>query len=457
MPYQIEAERDMEEEEVRISVVDVYDLASEIGKEFEKIIDRTGAEAVTGLMPRVISALEYLEKLAMRHENTSAYIQELRASITHLENEKIGKAEDRQRYERELEDIEDRLREESHELVAMVARLQDENRKLSSSLAKTEGTLIHSNGATPEVDLKVVTQLQEVIESQREQLHKTEKEAHQKAADVENLKSQLEKVNHINRELRRRQRTSVSQMRSLIDERAELQAALQEESRAVSVLRQRLGLAQKENEDLSISSSDSQDLSNKLVYDRDDPNRPRFTMTELKEILYERNELKARVSDLEDELEMYRPRDQRPRSHILCPPLDEEEERRGEEEGGAGGSLLSSASSSFTLPTPPPSLSDPLSSPPLAGARTHAHARSQEVVEDEEEDDGEDNSDPPVQGPMPYEPDDAPWKKEESGIRKFFRRLFGEENTANTTHTTTTTTTGASTSPKRTLLSLHRP
>ena len=31
-------------------------------------------------------------------------------------------------------------------MVAMVARLQDENRKLSSSLAKTEGTLIHSNG-----------------------------------------------------------------------------------------------------------------------------------------------------------------------------------------------------------------------------------------------------------------------------------------------------------------------
>ena len=30
-------------------------------------------------------------------------------------------------------------------------------------------------------------------------------------------------------------------------------------------------------------------------------------MTELKEILYERNELKARVSDLEDELQMYRP------------------------------------------------------------------------------------------------------------------------------------------------------
>ncbi|KAK8731033.1 hypothetical protein OTU49_007765, partial [Cherax quadricarinatus] len=252
----------------------------------------------------------------------------------------------------ELEDIEERLREESHELVEMVSRLQDENRKLSSSLAKTEGNHIHSNGATPEIDLKVVTRLQEVIEAQREQLHKTENECHLKATELDNLKSQLEKVNHVNRELRRRQRTNATQMRSLIDERAELQAALQEETRAVTILRQRLGLAQKENEDLASSSTDSLDLTNKLVFDRDDPNRPRFTMTELKEILYERNELKARVSDLEDELEMYRPKDER-----------------------------------------------------------------QDAADDDDDDDDEE---PPVQGPMPYEPDDAPWKRGESGIRKFF-------------------------------------
>ncbi|XP_050732291.1 RILP-like protein homolog isoform X2 [Eriocheir sinensis] len=435
MPYQVEDEGDMEEEEARISVVDVYDLASEIGKEFEKIIDRTGADAVTGLMPRVISALEHLEKLATRHENTSAYIQELRTTIAHLENEKIGKAEDRQRYERELEDIEDRLREESHELVAMVARLQDENRKLSSSLAKTEGTLIHSNGATPEVDLKVVKQLQEVIESQREQLHKTEKEAHLKTTELDNLKSQLEKVNHINRELRRRQRTSVSQMRSLIDERAELQAALQEEAREVAVLRQRLGLAQKENEDLVTYSTEAPDLTNKLVYDRDDPNRPRFTMTELKEILYERNELKARVSDLEDELQVFRPRSQRQKSHILCPPLDDLDDGR----------VTSSTTTTTTTDlTPPPSLSDSL---PI----------SEEVGDEEDEE--EELEDAPVQGPLPYEPDDAPWKKEESGIRKFFRRLFGDEGMGGAPSTTSP---GAapprpSTSPKKHLLGLTRP
>ncbi|XP_053630563.1 RILP-like protein homolog isoform X2 [Cherax quadricarinatus] len=392
MPFQIEIERDMEEEDLRISVVDVYDLASEIGKEFEKIIDRNGAEAVTGLMPRVISALEQLEKLATRHESTSSYIQELRATIIHLENEKIGKAEDRQRYERELEDIEERLREESHELVEMVSRLQDENRKLSSSLAKTEGNHIHSNGATPEIDLKVVTRLQEVIEAQREQLHKTENECHLKATELDNLKSQLEKVNHVNRELRRRQRTNATQMRSLIDERAELQAALQEETRAVTILRQRLGLAQKENEDLASSSTDSLDLTNKLVFDRDDPNRPRFTMTELKEILYERNELKARVSDLEDELEMYRPKDERQRSHIICPPVE-----MVQAEGG-----LQPPTDPLT---PPLSLSDSLSN---------------EMQDAADDDDDDDDEEPPVQGPMPYEPDDAPWKRGESGIRKFF-------------------------------------
>lgn len=56
---------------------------------------------------------------------------------------------------------------------------------------------------------------------------------------------------------------------------------------------------------------------NKAIYDLDDPNRPRFTTEELKEILHERNELKAKVSDLEDELENYRPRNKNSESLVL--------------------------------------------------------------------------------------------------------------------------------------------
>ena len=58
-------------------------------------------------------------------------------------------------YFQELEDIEDRLREESHELVALVTRLQDENRKLSTSLEnKSEGTVLQ-NGKLYSTNIKL--------------------------------------------------------------------------------------------------------------------------------------------------------------------------------------------------------------------------------------------------------------------------------------------------------------
>lgn len=83
-----------------VSVVDVYDMASEIGKECEKIIDQFGAEAVTSLMPKVISALELLENLATKNERENMQMQELRAKIQQLETDKQEKAEYRQRFEK---------------------------------------------------------------------------------------------------------------------------------------------------------------------------------------------------------------------------------------------------------------------------------------------------------------------------------------------------------------------
>jgi hypothetical protein len=57
----------------------------------------------------------------------------------------------------------------------------------------------------------------------------------------------------IGKDLRRKHRGSQSQVRSLIDERADFLAQLQDQHRELLGLRQRLGLAQKENEDLTKS------------------------------------------------------------------------------------------------------------------------------------------------------------------------------------------------------------
>lgn len=83
-----------------ISVVDVYDLASDIGKECEKIIDCYGAEAVTCLMPKVVNALEMLESLASHNENENTTIQVLTDRVASLENEILEKAIFREKLQR---------------------------------------------------------------------------------------------------------------------------------------------------------------------------------------------------------------------------------------------------------------------------------------------------------------------------------------------------------------------
>ncbi|XP_017877556.1 RILP-like protein homolog isoform X2 [Ceratina calcarata] len=360
MPFCLEnyTTRNMDEYAVasEISVVDVYDIASEIGKECEKLIDSYGVESVTNLMPKVIHALEILENLATKNERENTTVQELRSKISQLENDKIGKAEDRQRFEKELEQIEEHWRQESRDLVEMVNRLQEENRRLSEALQESRSDSQYSNKqtftASQEVDVAVLQHLRSMIDKQREQIRGRDKEMLQKTMELENLTAQVEKLGVVGRELKRKQRQAQMQARGLVEERADFLAQLQDQNRELINLRARLGLARKENEDLS-KVQNYPDLTNKAVYDLDDPDRPRFTTAELKEILHERNELKARVSDLEDELELYRPKPE---------PVEE---------------------------------------------------------------------DAPVQGPLPYEPDDAPWKKSsESGIRKFFRKIFSESSSS---------------------------
>ena len=51
-------------------------------------------------------------------------------------------------------------------------------------------------------------------------------------------------------------------------------------------------------------------LSGKMVIDMSDPNRPRFTLNELRQVLGERNELKTKLLEVEEELHRYRPLDE---------------------------------------------------------------------------------------------------------------------------------------------------
>ncbi|VDP15545.1 unnamed protein product [Onchocerca flexuosa] len=82
-----------------ITVVDVYDLAASIGKDFERIIDEFGNDSVRQIMPKVISALETLESFANHNEKENEEILMLKKAVERLEKEKQMKQQDRIKFE----------------------------------------------------------------------------------------------------------------------------------------------------------------------------------------------------------------------------------------------------------------------------------------------------------------------------------------------------------------------
>ncbi|XP_055535845.1 RILP-like protein homolog isoform X1 [Wyeomyia smithii] len=338
-----------------VSVVDIYDLASEIGKEFEKIIDKNGPNSVIDLIPKVINVLELLEAVLIKRDNEDSAVQELRDKIAQLETDKLEKAELKKQNDKEMESIEEQWRSETRDLLQLISRLQNENRRLSKSCALiTAANMVQSTDSTDitdsgndmcfNCDSSALSDLKIKMNELSIQIKSKDLELQEKATDIANVSVQIEGLKKTVIECRRRQKLSQNQIITLFEERADFLAQLQDQQHEILVLRKRLGIAEKENEDLTDLTKEDE--------------RPRFSTCELKEVLTERNDLQLRVNDLEQELHACK----YPTSFNLIKVYNE-------------------------------------------------------------------NNDLPVQGPLPYEPDDAPWKRQPgSGIRKFFRKLFSDVN-----------------------------
>ncbi|XP_076452568.1 RILP-like protein 1 isoform X2 [Babylonia areolata] len=351
-----------------VTVTDVYDQAAVIAREFDKVINSYGNEAVTELMPKVIRALEQLESLASRFEKDNEEIAQLRSTVQKLESEKAGKAQERAKFEQELEVIEENWQSEVKDLLSVVSKLQEENKRLKESLQDEKHAVEEKVSAkyreSEEQEIKVLNKLKETVDKQREELRTVKRELSQRAVDCEALQAQLEQIAKVNGDLRRKNNTHKKQAKVLQEERAELEIALRDKDREVDKVKAmiseqekfeeqraavRAAIAQQrkseEEEDVevaedgggtaaaptlatetgvgggplsdddatseSISSPTSPglELEGKMIIDLKDPNRPRFTLQELRQVLMERNQLKTRLIEVEDELNHYRPRD----------------------------------------------------------------------------------------------------------------------------------------------------
>lgn len=149
----------------------------------------------------------------------------------------------------------------------------------------------------------LIHKLRETVDKLRSEVKDKHAEIEEKSEKIEQLQTDVELFEHKISESKKRSKKYQSQVKILYQERVDFLAQLQD---------QKLGILEKENVD----------------FEQEESTMPRFTILELKEVLNERNDLKNRVNDLEEELMAHRilkPVPDVKKSECVRPNKDEED------------------------------------------------------------------------------------------------------------------------------------
>ncbi|XP_032085490.1 RILP-like protein 1 isoform X1 [Thamnophis elegans] len=304
-----------------LTVMDVYDIASLVGQEFERLIDQHGCEAIGRLMPKVVRVLEILEVLVSR-DHISPEVEELRLELDRLRLERVDRLEKERKHQKELELVEDVWRGEAQDLLTQIAQLQEENKQLMTNLTNKDVNFseeeFQKHEGMSERERQVMKKLKEVVDKQRDEIRAKDRELGLKNEDVEALQQQQNRLMKINHDLRHRITVVEAQGKGLIEQKVELEAYLQTKEQEMTALRAELGkMREKLQGEPSHNGEAAQpeepknaeeflSEAEKTALDLKDPNRPRFTLQELRDVLHERNELKSKVFLLQEELLYYK-------------------------------------------------------------------------------------------------------------------------------------------------------
>ncbi|XP_043413330.1 RILP-like protein 1 isoform X1 [Prionailurus bengalensis] len=328
------AESALEKNVAELTVMDVYDIASLVGHEFERVIDQHGCEAIARLMPKVVRVLEILEVLVSRH-HVAPELDELRLELDRLRLERMDRIEKERKHQKELELVEDVWRGEAQDLLSQIAQLQEENKQLLTNLSHKDASFseeeFQKHEGMSERERQVMKKLKEVVDKQRDEIRARDRELGLKNEDVEALQQQQTRLMKINHDLRHRVTVVEAQGKALIEQKVELEADLQTKEQEMGSLRAELGklrerlqgeLSQNGEEEPETEPGGEECVSEaeKMAMGLKDPNRPRFTLQELRDVLHERNELKSKVFLLQEELAYYKSEEIEEENRIPQPP-----------------------------------------------------------------------------------------------------------------------------------------
>uniref|UniRef100_A0A3B4BW47 RILP-like protein 2 n=1 Tax=Pygocentrus nattereri TaxID=42514 RepID=A0A3B4BW47_PYGNA len=267
-----------------LTVDDVYEIAKLIGSEVEKLIDHYGKASVEGLVPKIVKVLELLESFAARNQSQRSKEEDLLKAFETLQVQQQKKRSTRECEEGNSTDFkqkEQKWRLKVDELQAQVLQLQEEN----------QGLLGHQ---TQRQEREVMLKLKEVVDKQRDELRAKVQEISRMSKEVEALQEQLDRFMKMNGELRHKQSMMQAQLKSAGERRADMEADLCEKKKEIERLTTQLE-----------QSSTTIDLTDKMIINLKDPNRPCFTKQEVRDMLFERNELKTNLFLVQEELAYY--------------------------------------------------------------------------------------------------------------------------------------------------------
>uniref|UniRef100_A0A3Q4BAZ6 RILP-like protein 2 n=1 Tax=Mola mola TaxID=94237 RepID=A0A3Q4BAZ6_MOLML len=271
-----------------LTVDDVYDIAKAIGTDVEKLIDFCGKENVAGLVPKIVKVLELLESFASSWNNAHNLREEelLKTFETiqlQRQKKRAGKEGEESNDRRELR--EQQWRGRCEELQVQMQQLQEDRKELQSRL---EGSHAQEDRVQRQ-EREVMLKLKEVVDRQRDELRAKVQEITTITKEVEALQEQLERFMKMNAELRHKQNVLQAQMKSTVERKADMEADLKEKNKVIEKLQAQLDRTN----------------SNCLKISQNDPNQPCFTKKEVRDILFERNELKTNLFLVQEELNYY--------------------------------------------------------------------------------------------------------------------------------------------------------
>ncbi|XP_037114572.1 RILP-like protein 1 isoform X2 [Syngnathus acus] len=296
---------------------------------------------------------------------------ELRRELLRLRQERSDRAAQERKHHQELVQVEDVWKAEVENLLSQLSQLEAENKKLlacrafSQALVENQDQYLQDEG-TVEKEKQVMTRLNKLVEKQRDEIQAKDHELMLKNDDVEALQLQQHRLIRINQDLRHKLGTMEAHGKAAMRQRAELEAAAQARRFEMDALRRELTqlrkerqewelereVAKMEEENLLFSSTskasphadsvwvecggDTDSLENipnflnssthrrvntsqqdihksafllEEVPEEAEAKAPHFTLQELRDVLQERNQLKAQVFLLEEELAYHKSED----------------------------------------------------------------------------------------------------------------------------------------------------